>query len=67
MAQVNHQTTHGPMPREWRSLPRQGRFYHTVMREGIWVWEEGRPLKEGKAARCHDESHVSSCHPIMAS
>lgn len=29
---------------EWRSLPRQGRFYQTIMREGIWVWEEGRPL-----------------------
>lgn len=41
MAQVNHQTTHGPMPREWRSLPRQGRFYLTVMAEGIWVWEGG--------------------------
>lgn len=26
---------------EWRSLPRQGRFYLTVMREGIWVWEGG--------------------------
>jgi uncharacterized protein len=29
---------------EWRSLARQGRFHHTVMAEGIWVWEEGRPL-----------------------
>ena len=27
---------------EWRSLPRQGRFYLTVIREGIWVWEAGR-------------------------
>lgn len=26
---------------EWRSLPRQGRFYLTVMREGVWVWEGG--------------------------
>lgn len=24
---------------EWQSLPQQGRFYHTVMRESIWVWE----------------------------
>lgn len=24
---------------EWQSLPRQGRFYRTVMAEGIWVWE----------------------------
>lgn len=26
---------------EWQSLPRQGRFYHTVTQESIWVWEEG--------------------------
>lgn len=30
---------------EWRSLPRQGRFYLTVMAEGIWVWEEGHSWK----------------------
>ncbi len=24
---------------EWQSLPRQGRFYQTVMQEAIWVWE----------------------------
>lgn len=36
---------------EWRSLPRQGRFYLTVMREAIWVWEEGRPLKEDATVR----------------
>jgi hypothetical protein len=25
------------------ALPKQGRFYQTVIREGIWVWEAGRP------------------------
>jgi len=24
---------------EWRSLRQRGRFYPTLMREGIWVWE----------------------------
>jgi len=27
---------------EWRSLPRQGRFYQTVLREAVWVYE--RPV-----------------------
>ncbi len=31
---------------EWRSLPRQGRFYLTVMRECIWVWVGGDSPKE---------------------
>lgn len=30
---------------EWQSLPRQGRFYRTVMRDGIWAWEAGRSSK----------------------
>lgn len=31
---------------EWQSLPRQGRFYRTVVREAIWVWEEGAFRRE---------------------
>ena len=24
---------------EWRSLRQRGRYYSTLMREGIWIWE----------------------------
>jgi predicted nucleotidyltransferase len=38
---------------EWQSQSRRGRFYDTVMREAVWVWERagrGQPSK-GDAAR----------------
>jgi predicted nucleotidyltransferase len=33
---------------EWQSLPREGRFYRTVMREAVWVWERGTGESRGQ-------------------